>query len=393
MGPETVGTVLPPLSVPWTNVIKVGPNSYYIKSVLSILFLNLRYLTMADLDLVGTVGKTPTYAKHWCFTLNNWTSRDKLRLTTDLYTYLVYGEEEGLIERTPHLQGYIVFKDKKRLTACKKILPGAHWEPMKGTPQQASDYCKKDGNFFEDGTLPVTSVQTAKKAGAIRLARLEEGFELAKEGRLYEIRRDVLIPHLRAFKTIQSDHQQPLPSIDGVCGKWFYGPPGTGKSYTARLGTDNKHYDKLPNKWWDGYSNQETVIIDDLDTSHSYLYSFLKRWTDKYSFPVEMKGSLVQIRPKTIIVTSNYTIRELFSTDPKVKEVDIQALERRFTSTHFGVVRSSLTPPPSPQVLHRQNAQLFTATDFEWEPTPEPVPEPAKTPERVYISIFDSDEE
>jgi len=344
---------------------------------------------MADLDLVGTVGKTPTYAKHWCFTLNNWTHRDKLDLSMAPYSYLIYGEEEGLIERTPHLQGYIVFKEKKRLTGCKKILPGAHWEPMRGTPKQASDYCKKDGNFYEDGQCPAQQTEHARTAHRLQL---EAGYELAKAGRVYDIEPHVLVPHLRAFKTIQSDHQRPLESIDGVCGKWYYGPPGTGKSYTARLGTNNEHYDKLPNKWWDGYSNQETVIIDDLDTSHTYLYSFLKRWTDRYSFPVEMKGSQVQIRPKTIIVTSNYTIRELFSTDPKVKEVDIQALERRFVSTHFGVVRSSLTPPPSPQVLHRQGASIFTALDFEWEPTPEPAPRPAES-ERVTFSIFDSDDE
>lgn len=43
-----------------------------------------------------------------------------------------------------HWQGYIEFKNgRKRLSAVKKVLPGYHLEPRRGTQQQAIDYCKK----------------------------------------------------------------------------------------------------------------------------------------------------------------------------------------------------------------------------------------------------------
>ena len=44
---------------------------------------------------------------------------------------------------------------------------------------------------------------------------------------------------------------------------WYYGDPRTGKSKEARVGNPDA-YIKLANKWWDGYKNHQTVIIDDL---------------------------------------------------------------------------------------------------------------------------------
>lgn len=100
----------------------------------------------------------PSYCKHWCFTVNNWTSANDELLkalgTTNGTSYLVYGYEEGE-NHTPHLQGYIAFDTRKRFNQVKDVLPaGAHIEAKKGTPKQAADYCKKDGIYQEFGNLP-----------------------------------------------------------------------------------------------------------------------------------------------------------------------------------------------------------------------------------------------
>ena len=70
--------------------------------------------------------------KYWCFTLNNPTSdeRDKiLALDGDRQLeYLVFGNEVG-DSGTPHLQGFVAFVARVRLTQLKQVISErAHFE-------------------------------------------------------------------------------------------------------------------------------------------------------------------------------------------------------------------------------------------------------------------------
>ena len=97
-------------------------------------------------------------SRRWCFTLNNYSS-DEVNFLRELAeqeicNYLVYGYELGE-SRTPHLQGYVCFSSPCRLERAKRLLgQRCHLESARGSPQQASDYCKKEGDFEEFGTLP-----------------------------------------------------------------------------------------------------------------------------------------------------------------------------------------------------------------------------------------------
>lgn len=103
------------------------------------------------------MAQTQHAAKRWCFTINNYTAAELQALvdSADNFDYLCFGRERG-DNNTPHLQGFVVLKVKLRLRNVK-ALPGferAHLEAARGTNQQAADYCKKDGDFEEFGTLP-----------------------------------------------------------------------------------------------------------------------------------------------------------------------------------------------------------------------------------------------
>jgi len=99
-------------------------------------------------------------AINWVFTLNNWIDDDVTRLralaASDRVHYLVFGREIAPTTGTPHLQGYIQFGRTVRGSVVKRLISSrvqVHVERVVGTTEQASAYCKKDGDYEEFGTL------------------------------------------------------------------------------------------------------------------------------------------------------------------------------------------------------------------------------------------------
>lgn len=97
-------------------------------------------------------------SRRWVFTLNNYTQGELDLLIQNLETvkYAIFGKEQGE-GGTPHLQGFIIFNENKRLNSVKRFISNrAHVEPAKGTSLQAAEYCKKEGDFEEFGQPPTS---------------------------------------------------------------------------------------------------------------------------------------------------------------------------------------------------------------------------------------------
>lgn len=269
-------------------------------------------------------------ARHWCFTINNY-DEELIQLTFDSWKritkYLVFGFETGE-SGTPHVQGYMALKVKRRLTALKTLHPGAHWEISRGTPDQASLYCKKDGKFIEWGVLPVTSGQATAVVW-------EDIHELAKERDMQgflDRYKALSFLHLRCFKELMEAYQTVPSSLPLLENYWFLGASGTGKSRTARARYPQHYLKPTATKWWNGYDGQDTVIIDDLGKDHGYVMEWLKTWSDHYPFQAETKGAHTGlIRPKRFVITTQYEMEEI-TQDQKL----LEAIRRRFTLVKFG---------------------------------------------------------
>jgi len=101
-------------------------------------------------------------AKNWCFTFNNYTEDDLLYMESigqnigpnSCINYIVYGKEIAPTSGTPHLQGYVQFKKRLRLSQVKKIISNRiNCRIANGTPFQNRLYCMKDDDAQEFGVI------------------------------------------------------------------------------------------------------------------------------------------------------------------------------------------------------------------------------------------------
>lgn len=267
-----------------------------------------------------TVPTRPGTAQHpnWCFTFNyDEGDEDFVRefwdeLCTKAH-YAIGGWEVAPTTGQRHLQGYVQFESKQRLSALKRLRNGAgiHWEPARGDEQQNIDYCSKAGNFITFGDEPriINGGKRVKREWA-------ETLNLCKQGKFEEIDAQIQITQCRNLEYIHKKYMtRPADLNPNTRMTWIWGPTGTGKSRTAReMMAGKEWYDKTQNKWWDHYNGEEFVLIDDLEKDYAVkLIAHLKRWLDIYPFVGEMKGSVQKyIRPKHIIITSNFSPEMIF---------------------------------------------------------------------------------
>jgi len=284
---------------------------------------NENYVAEVDVDTYNSKQNSKERSRNWCFTLNNYEkldkailSRIKLTLRSNC-TYAVIGLEEAPKTGTKHWQGYLHTANAVRFTTVRDWLMGkAHITRCRGTPEQNIDYCKKGKKYMQFGNPPATPTEKGTAGAEEKKKRWTRVLELAKKGDYESLCEEdpyIAVAQLRNFERIQAMYTGHHGNLKTACGIWYRGESNNGKSFLARKKYPN-HYLKPMNKWWCGYKNHETVILDDVDPTHAtWIGHFLKIWGDRYVFPAEIKGGgLVDIRPRRMLVTSQYSIDEVF---------------------------------------------------------------------------------
>jgi len=293
-------------------IIRFRRECYYMEGTFCVL-----YVQMSNIQ-----------SRRWCFTLNNPSLEESAEFAlvcdSDVVRYACYGDELGE-EGTPHIQGFVIFNKPVRLSGVKKLLLRAHWEKTMGTSEQAATYCKKDGKFVEFGEIPLDT----KITSAMLKEKWAHAIACAKEGKFDEIAPDLYLRYRNNIHAIYDDACTATECIDALDHLWIVGGSGIGKSRYCWQ-TFPGAYRKALNKWWCHFSNEKVVIVEDVDPSHEkWLGSFLKIWSDHYPYIAERKGGSRLIRPEKIVVTSNYTIGQVF----KESGIKIPLLRRFKTGT------------------------------------------------------------
>lgn len=298
-------------------------------------------------------------SRNFVFTLNNYSDEELALVGADPpvppVRYVMYGKEVGA-QGTPHLQGALCCSKLMTVTGVKKLplMKRAHVEMMRGRLEDSEKYCSKESALISVGSRP----KSQNEKGDGEKLRHHEINRLAKLGLMDEIEElapDVWRRDYKTLKMIAKDHIAAPDVIHVLENEWIYGPTGTGKTRSVWERFPDAYIKKADTHWWDGYQGQETVIIDDFDKYFVKQGYHLKIWADHRPFLAETKGGAMMIRPKRIIVTSNYAMKDIWN-----DETTLEPLTRRFKEIHYLLKLYDDTEPPA----KRQKVDKMEFTEY-----------------------------
>lgn len=258
----------------------------------------------------------------WIFTLNNYTPEDCEKFINfkdnKQIKYFICGKEIAPTTGTPHIQGYIHFVNAKTREQTRKFISlRAHLKKAKGEDVHNQAYCSKENLLCEYGT----PAQPGKRNDLTQLRELVNN----------NVRIDDVVSQCTNYQQIRYTEllfkYKKMPPKQKRVIKWYYGISGTGKTYTAIEESNEDYYITMNTlKWWDGYTGQKYIIIDEL-RANTCEFQTLLRLLDMYPYRIETKGGSMWIQPTTthIIITSSQSPRDMYI----FKDEELRQLLRR----------------------------------------------------------------
>jgi len=235
--------------------------------------------------------------RNYVFTLNNYTIVQSEQLVHwELPKYLIFGREIG-DNGTPHLQGYVEFKRAYSIKQLKVFNSNIHWEQRRGTAKQAADYCRKDGDVYERGTMSRQGQRKDIENVANMAFKGKSNKEIAQEFPTVFMK---FHRGIHALKQIADESNKEFRNVEVIV---LHGSTGTGKTKEATKDKDYFKLDVANNVWFDGYDGHSHLIIDDFYgwIKHGHLLNIL----DGHPLRLEIKGGFTYAKWTKVTITSN----------------------------------------------------------------------------------------
>lgn len=264
---------------------------------------------------MGKKSKNSVRSRRFQLTINN-PNGDELKMVKSIVCkYCCYCLEAAPTTGTRHMHIFVVFEAAKAISSLKKDWPRAHIELCKGSVKKNIAYIKKHGEFFEYGDIP----KQGKRTDLAEIAQLiDSGADIKDIAKNHP---SSFIRHPKGIQFYQALSFKERTSQPKVI--WLYGSTGVGKTRTAMENTPKSFYIKDQTQWWDNYSQQQTLIIDDFDINektNGWPFRNLLRLLDRYPYQGQIKGGYVPINSPYIYITSEHPPRHFWS-DTKLAQI------------------------------------------------------------------------
>ena len=286
--------------------------------------------------------RTSTNEKTRSFVVTQWNLDCDYQALVDegQVRFIAYGEEVCPTTGRPHHQAYVYFHNPrstsgKTLNKIGDMFGETHCRVdfMRGSFKENEAYCSKESQLIKIGDEPKMGFR----------GDLEETKDCIMRGDMTLDRIACEDPHM------YHQYGRTLAKVEEIAlrhryrtwmtrGTYIHGPSGSGKSHMAFEGYDpSTHYVKcLEDEWWDGYTGQPVVIINEFrgQIRLSELFDLVDKWPKTVK---QRCKAPVPFLARKLIITSVKAPRQVYAEglsddepwDQFERRFDIIKLEQR----------------------------------------------------------------
>lgn len=241
---------------------------------------------------------------------------------------------------TPHIQGYVLFKNPRSFNSIKKQEPLAHIEKAHADHSKNTHYCSK----------PIAGCACQHCVGAVRLdgpwtigeepkqgerTDLSEAIKVFEEGGISKLVAEcpeVFVKYHTGFKALAQEGLRKRKREGDVEVVLYIGKTGKGKT---RAVMDSIPWEELykhepGSQWFDGYEGQDVILLDEFcGAASNFRLDYLLSFLDRYPLRLSVKNSHTYLLCSKIFVATNIHPRSWYKWDGRVEQYS--ALRRRFS--------------------------------------------------------------
>ncbi len=261
--------------------------------------------------------------------------------------FVVFQLEKGEESGTPHFQGYLELTKPCKLPAVMEALGSRaiHFNYVDATAQANIDYCTKEATR-QLGPWTFGTPGPGQGSRQDLLALYEACQETQDPLKVMEMMPVPYMKYTRAVKDVCYNLTKERDSAPMV--RLFYGPSGTGKTREAltTYGDANVYIKDPHQNWFDGYSQQPVLLLDEFAGKASKTpLTLLLRMLDMNKLNLPVKGAQAKMVSTTIIITTN--VHPSMWYDYTGRTSQYTALQRRIHEVRYfpkGVPSYIVTP-------------------------------------------------